>query len=171
MRRTLLARGVGQLVPADRCQVQAEIAENVEGLVKALAGIALVSKRTKARPSSRICAFRLIANADESAPIVLREVELSSSAVFSSTNAVRIQRRTLRRACSSPARSYARQPRAPDEPPGLDRALALHVDEPDGSVTKSSRRSSQVERVIWISSGYPCDSMRLAMFTVSPQRS
>ena len=42
---------------------------------------------------------------------------------------------------------------------------------PYGSVTKSSRRSSQVERVIWIASGVPCDSMRLAMFTVSPQRS
>ena len=42
---------------------------------------------------------------------------------------------------------------------------------PRGSVTKSSRTSSQVERVIWITSGTPCDSMRLAMFTVSPQRS
>ena len=58
-----------------------------------------------------------------------------------------------------------------DEPPGFHVALAFHVDEPIGSVTKSSRKSSQVGRVIWISSDIPCDSMRLAMFTVSPQRS
>jgi hypothetical protein len=42
---------------------------------------------------------------------------------------------------------------------------------PSGSVTNSSSSSSQVGRVIWISSEIPCDSMRLAMFTVSPHRS
>jgi hypothetical protein len=42
---------------------------------------------------------------------------------------------------------------------------------PRGSTTNSSRTSSQVERVIWIEPGTPCDSMRLAMFTVSPHRS
>ncbi len=42
---------------------------------------------------------------------------------------------------------------------------------PSGSATKSSRSSSHVERVIWISSADPCDSILLAMFTVSPQRS
>ena len=42
---------------------------------------------------------------------------------------------------------------------------------PSGSATKSSRRSSHVARVIWIASADPCDSILLAMFTVSPHRS
>ena len=42
---------------------------------------------------------------------------------------------------------------------------------PRGSNSNSSASSSYVARVIWILPGVPWDSMRLAVFTASPQRS
>ena len=42
---------------------------------------------------------------------------------------------------------------------------------PRGSHSNSSATSSYVARVIWIRPGVPWDSMRLAVFTASPQRS
>ncbi len=42
---------------------------------------------------------------------------------------------------------------------------------PRGSHSNSSASSSYVAPVIWIRPGIPWDSMRLAVFTASPQRS
>ena len=69
---------------------------------------------------------------------------------------------------SAGAQAYSR---APTRCQVSTSPLPLTSTSPRGSARKSSRTSSQVARVIWIAPGVPCASIRLAMFTVSPQRS
>ncbi len=77
VRRALLARGIRQLVAAERRHVQAEIAEHVEGLVEALVGVALVRERAdEDAPLLEDLRLELVADALDVRAVFLREVQL-----------------------------------------------------------------------------------------------
>jgi hypothetical protein len=74
-------------------------------------------------------------------------------------------------ACENSSPPASQPPRGPTSRQVSTAPLPFTSTSPSGSAAKSSRTSSHVDRVIWMSSGVPWDSILLAMFTVSPQRS
>src|SRR4029453_2199148 len=77
MGRPLLTGGVRQLVPAERGHVQAEIAEDAEGLVEALVRVALLRERTdESPPFVEDLPLDLVADAVDVRAVLLLEVEV-----------------------------------------------------------------------------------------------
>jgi hypothetical protein len=77
VRRALLARRVRQLVAAERRHVQPEVAEDVERLVEALVGVALVGERAdEDAPLLEDLRLQLVAEPVDVRAVVLRVVEL-----------------------------------------------------------------------------------------------
>ena len=75
--RAFLARGIGELVAAQRREVHADAAEHAEGAVEAVAGIAL-GEQLRDIDAAFVAQRRLdrIAAADDGGAIGLREIEL-----------------------------------------------------------------------------------------------
>jgi len=69
------------------------------------------------------------------------------------------------------AQTAARSPCRPTRCQVSTRPLPFTSTSPRRSQRKSPRTRSHVARVMWTRPGTPCDSIRLAMLTVSPQRS
>ena len=76
-RRLVLARRVRQLVPPQRGEIQADVAEHAEGGGKSVAGVALGQQRDDVHVAF-VAQLRLqmAAGSDHVGPIVLREVEI-----------------------------------------------------------------------------------------------
>ena len=76
-RRLVLARRIRQLVPPQRGEIQADVAEHVEGGGKSVAGVAFGQQRDDVHVAF-VAQLRLqiAAGADHVGPIVLREVEI-----------------------------------------------------------------------------------------------
>jgi hypothetical protein len=120
---------VRELVAAQRGHVQAEVAEHVERLVEALVRVALVGERAhEDTPLLEDLRLQVVTDSVDVRAVFLREIQLLEGGVELDERGADPRVECVDVLAHRP-RANLPAPRA-GEPPGLDRALALHVDEP-----------------------------------------